>query len=137
MSEPGAQPLEDAQRAVISDDSAPNMGWIRLTFPQEGFSIDVTSPDVETNPIFRAAATHYLKPVELAARLGRISQERNEELTAKCYASGVIIGSITPELQQYNEAQWASWLLEDLDRFRIIREYCEAKINFGGADDAD
>lgn len=79
--------------------------------------IDIKPADVKRNLLFRAAVQAHLGPYQLASATGRLSDEVAQRQLALAYADGVIIGSMTPDLQDFNTNQWADWLINHPDEF--------------------
>ena len=113
-----------------------------LNMPIVKLMINDILSDTDTNPIFRAACLHYLAPIELAARLGRLSEGRSEDVLISCYArGGVITGSPSEPLASFKDVDWESWLMTNRAEFRTIKSVAEHKANFDpnaeGDDHAD
>lgn len=118
----------------------------RITFEEDGYSIDCWPAIAEINPLYSAAAQAFLRPHALGAQMGRLSEGRSEELLSQVYAEGVIAGSPSPRFDSYYPRDWRKWLLENREQFRILRSICEVRRNFedpdkietqGGADAAN
>jgi len=102
-----------------------------MRFDYLGVSINFGPADVELNPFFAAACAHHLGPFEVAARLGRIEEDRSEELLIYCYAhGGVILGSPSEGLKDFKAEDWVAWLMTHRDEFRAIKKIAEVSGNF-------
>jgi len=91
----------------------------------DGLAIDIMPADIDLNPVYQAAVLTHLRPYTLAASLGRLSEERSEQLLARVYADGIIVGSPTDGHDKWRQADWEKWLLEHKEEFATLRSVAE------------
>lgn len=108
------------------------MNLRRICFPylSPPIKIDVWPADLESNAVYRAACIAWLKPLELAARVGRVDEEAGRTRLAWVYAEGVIQGSPSPQCDGWGRDEWRQWLLDHPEEFDRLRGICEVTTNF-------
>jgi len=101
-------------------------GPIHMVFKDLGVSFVVGPAFSDLNTLYHAASLAFVKPYILSVQLGRLSEERSQELLASTYAEGVVFESEPP----MSPTDVRAWLLAHPEEFTIIREYAEHRANF-------
>ncbi len=98
------------------------MDFLRVRFSSlGGFAVDALPAVPELNPLFRASAMAWVRPLSLASQLGRVSEGVALRALARAYAEGVIAGSPTPEASGWGPGEWVAWLLAHPGEFDALR----------------
>ena len=87
--------------------------------------------DTELNEYFRAASMAYVQPHALAMGLGRLSDEREQEIMMRAYACGVVLVT-EPKM---SEQEIFAWFKSHPKEFDILFEIADYRKNF--EDDGD
>jgi hypothetical protein len=87
-------------------------------------TIGAGHPDL--NEFFRAAAMNYIAPNHLAMQMGKLSEERKQEILMRAYACGVVV-DCEPEMSE--EAVYR-WFKKHPKEFDILFGIADHRKNF-------
>lgn len=107
------------------------MRQVVFDYREDKLAINILQADANVNSIFQAAVLTHIRPYALAASMGRLSEARSEQLLARVYADGIIVGSPTEGYDKFTQADWEKWLLENKEEFRQLRSVAECPEAFG------
>ena len=91
-------------------------------------------PDVNT--VYRAGATAFLEPRQLAIDCGKMSDKGAERLYAMVYAEGVILSSPTEGFEGFSRPDWTAWLIEHPVHFQKLRDCLDHRKNWEEPDES-
>ncbi len=102
----------------------------------EDLEIKIRPAVLDLNPIFRATALVYLRPLSLSTMLPeghprRLSDAQANVALAKVFGLSVILGSPThPEHDAYSCEEWAAWLVAHEWEFEELSSVARVGTNF-------